>query len=126
MSDYSKATCDLFYGITSAVADKIAARKLISEPAVSKHQYQRLAAITGGGRGVDLSEFTTIAELYLWNRDVTNYVILTYTCASSNLSQQHKVIAGQWFKLTDIKISGAMNMTANTSSCICELWISGT
>lgn len=127
MSDYAKATCDLFYGATSAAADKIAARKLISEPPIpAEHLYQRLSAVTGGGTGIDQSQFLTIAELYLWNRDATNYVTITYTCASTSISQQHKVIAGQWIKLVDVKITGSMNIIANTTACICEIWIVGT
>lgn len=124
MTDYASSSCALFYG--TDVSSPTMERTLTSTPASPvRHLYQRLSALTATTT-LDIEEFAVISEMYVWNRDTTNYVTFHYTCLSANSGQVEKILPGQWVKVTDVKVTGSVYISANTAVCICEVWAAGT
>jgi hypothetical protein len=75
MSDYSRSECQVSYGATSALQDPDLDKTLVSTPSSPTH-YKHVKLTVGTSEEViDLSEFTTIQELYVKNHDATSFVL---------------------------------------------------
>ena len=130
MSDYASSSVALFYGTDSTDAGREAKRTYVAYPdSPAKQHVHVISAATGAsGTSVVVTDFTVLLEAVVYNKDATNYVTITYTALSSNATQVHRVPAGQWVKLTDIKKSSfvGFHIQAHTSPCVCEVWLVGT
>src|SRR5690242_5642559 len=121
MVDSAYSACTLTYGSSSAAADTEEQRVFRSAPTLPTMRDRTKHSMATAGTSCDLSMYNAVAEFYVWNRDASNYVTLDYRCLSTDATQYQKIPAGQWVKITDIKPSGNVNITANTAACICEI-----
>ena len=75
MANYARSSCELTYGATSALQDPDLERTFVSTPASPTHYKHFKLTVGTSEEVVDLSEFTTVQEVYIKNHDATNYVL---------------------------------------------------
>ena len=99
---------------------------ITEEYQVTRYKKQEYLAATGGTT-VDLSEFGTIQDLVIYNRDSTNYVDTTHrtgTTAGTAQAQSARIDASKAVSLGDVTPGNDLILTANSADCevIIEVW----
>jgi hypothetical protein len=82
-------------------------------------------AATGGGSAVDVSEFTTVTYLGVYNTDGANFITVSFDNAAA-ATVALKVLAGQVLIVPDVDPSASVTIVADTAACFCKTLVTGT
>lgn len=100
--------------------------EIVEEYQVTRYKKQEYLAATAGTT-IDLSEFGTIEDLIVYNRDSTNYVSTTHrTAAGAATDQNTRVDGGKSVSLGDVTPGSDLVLTANGAACEVVIEVYGT
>lgn len=72
---------------------------------------------------VDLSNYTTVYDLLVFNHDTTNFVECIFSYGGS--SRTIRCDAANWVKISRPTIANDLVLDGDTGTCECEVWIFG-
>lgn len=127
MTDYSKLSVSVVYSSNADYSDPTYVSH-ISDVALTPVQIYAASPIScsTSGQTFTVSNFTTLSQAIIHNRDTTNYVTVAFTTNSGSASVSLHLTAGLSLVLSDIKSSSSFTITANTAAVVCDVVLIGT
>lgn len=124
MSRFVQVTADILASDTSDYASPDSPRSVTHTLNPTRVQYVPLLTATAG------SPFgftdTTVDYVVIKNKDITNYVTIAWTTASTSTSTSIRLTAGKVIVLPDVSASNTLTITANTAAVECDLLVVAT
>lgn len=126
MTDYCKLRVSAVYSQNSDYSSPLVNLPIADYiPTTAVKNLATMVYAATGGTTVELGNFNSTLLTVVKNMDTTNYVTVTRTFAAA--TQTDRIVPGGIFvTTTPFTISGDLILTANTATCICEVFIAGT
>lgn len=128
MTDYARASLTLEYSANSDYGDpKIKPPKWVAELTPDEGFFERPDAETSSGVTINTSKLNTVTSFAVKNTDVSNYVTLTFRSAGNGSTDNIvRIAAGGIFYTQDLTAATNPTIIANTATCKCEVFYTGT
>lgn len=124
---YLRKTTRIEVARDSGYADPILDEEIVEEYEITRYKAVELLAATGGGTVLDLSEFGTIEDIIVHNRDGTNYVDTAHDTAPGGATDNEaRVDAGKSVSLGDATPGSDLTLIANGAACEVTVYVLGT
>lgn len=125
MTQYSKVSIGVQVSDNSDMSSSTQLNALTYTPSTLSQTARYTVSAATGGTTIDLAAFASVDYVVVKNKDTVNYVTLTFTTNSGSAANSHRIVAGKVAIEPDVKVSGDLVLTANTSACECEVTIVG-
>lgn len=127
MSDYCKLTVGVKYSENSDYSDPLLDNASWDpyELTPDEGEAYKVEADTGGTT-VTTSKYSSVSLLIVHNTSTSNYVTAAFNTAAAGGAVSVRIAAGGYMVVTDFTAANNLSLTANSSACVCKVFVAGT